>query len=87
MGHCGRGQRAAQLTTTIDIRQNEVLAFLDTRASNTAAESARIESLRLRNTDSYRARTFIHAGEPGTPPQPRGSGPKPSSLSGCRKTP
>ena len=48
-----------------------MLAFFDTRASNAATESAnvKIKSIRraargLRNTDNYRARILIHAGQP-----------------------
>jgi transposase len=60
-----------RLATTIDTWQDEVLAFFDTRASNAPTESAnvKIKSIRraargLRNTDNYRARILIHAGQP-----------------------
>jgi transposase len=60
-----------RLARTIDTWQEEVLAFFDTRASNAPTESAnvKIKSVRrvargFRNTDNYRARILLHAGQP-----------------------
>ncbi len=59
------------MATTIDTWQDEVLAFFDTRASNGPTEGAnvRIKSIRraargFKNTDNYRARILLHAGQP-----------------------
>ncbi|MTV27447.1 ISL3 family transposase [Nitriliruptoraceae bacterium ZYF776] len=60
-----------RLARTIDTWQDEVLAFFDTRASNGPTESAnvKIKNVRraargFRNTDNYRARILLHAGQP-----------------------
>jgi transposase len=60
-----------RLARTIDTWQEEVLAFFETRASNAPTESAnvKIKSVRrvargFRNTDNYRARILLHAGQP-----------------------
>jgi transposase len=60
-----------RLATTIDTWQDEVLAFFDTRASNAPTEAANvgIKSIRraargFKNTDNYRARILLHAGQP-----------------------
>jgi transposase len=64
-------EEVTRLATTIDTWQDEVLAFFDTRASNGPTEGAnvRIKSIRraargFKNTDNYRARILLHAGQP-----------------------
>jgi transposase len=59
------------LAGTLDTWQEEVLAFFDTRASNGPSEAAnvKIKDVRraargFRNTDNYRARILLHAGQP-----------------------
>jgi transposase len=65
-----------RLARTIDTWQDEVLAFFDTRASNGPTESAnvKIKNVRraargFRNTDNYRARILLHAGQPRRVPR------------------
>jgi transposase len=81
-----------RLARTIDTWQDEVLAFFDTRASNTPTESANVKIKSVRrvargflNTDNYRARILLHAGQPRKVPtttriRPTGSPPRRDPL-------